>query len=355
MRGASLRARRGSRIAALALVLASSGCWIVAGLEDRTLRDGDPSEAGTNVEGGGDGSGEASADGSTDGGPKRCEVDDPFESGGTLVAGLASPSREFSATLSEDELEILVSGEWDYPNDASIAPTAAIWRATRPSRTSAFTNITRLPFDNGTTWGSPTLADDAGVLYVTGSVGEDPFTYQTKRIDGGYSSALIGVPIDLSETDYLAVDTGNETIYFAQKRDGRDASGPLLMWKKTLRPIDGGDASPAELTELSAISSDGGYDIAAPVISRDKDVLYFVVSERQPGAPNRVFRATATPKSAAPKSDFAPASIKEVAEVNVDSIRSFPVWVSPDLCRLYVSQLRGPGARDLYVYEKKPR
>lgn len=352
MGGCTRRPHRWSRVAAVALVFASSGCWIIAGLEDRTLLEGDPAEGGTSSEAGGDGSTDGPASDGSDGGAKRCYIDDPFEEGGARVMGIESPRREYSATLSEDELEILVSGEWDYRNDASLEPLVAIWRATRPTRTSAFSNITKMPFDEGRVWGSPTLADDAGVLYVVGYSDPLRFTYRTTRIDGGYSDQLTGVPIDLSGTEYLAVDTGNETIYFAQSRDD---GGPLSLWKKTIARDGGADTMPVELTELSTVVADGGdYDIAAPVISRDKEVLYFVVSERPTGA-NRVFRATASPKGPTTKTEFIPLSIKEVTEVNAGSFRSFPVWVSPDLCRLYVSQLRGAGARDIYVYERKPR
>lgn len=341
-------------IFAMLSLAAASGCWIVAGLEDRTLLDDSTGEGGSadgpSAEGSTDGAG---GDGPTDGGPRRCYIDDPFEEGGTRVMGIESPVDEFGATLTDDELEILVSTEWDYPTEASVRPSAAIWRAKRATRTSAFTNVAKIPFASNMIWGSPTLADDAGVLYLVGYTGADPATYRTGRDGGEYITDDLAVLIgDLDGTEYLAVDNTAETLYYAQRRD---AGEPLVLWKKPVaRGGAGTDNDPVELKELSTLGLDGGADLAAPVVSREKEALYFVVITRATGV-NRVFRATAMPKSSSPKTEFDPSSIREVTEVNSGSTRSLPVWVSPDLCRLYVNQTRGGGARDIYVYEKKPR
>ena len=147
----------------------------------------------------------------------------------------------------------------------------------RTSRSASFGAPTKLPFDETTGWGSPTLADDAGLLYLVGYPNDvyPGFAYYTGRVaPGEYGTELGQVVGDPSGTDYLFVDAlGTTTVFSKRRPDG----GPLLLWQRTSG--EGGlSTASAEITSVSAFVPDGGFDLGAPVMSRGREVLYFASS-----------------------------------------------------------------------------
>jgi Tol biopolymer transport system component len=126
-------------------------------------------------------------------------------------------------------------------------------------------------------------------------------------------------------------------IFFASDRSG----GRTLIYHSYAQA--GSFGAPQLLSELQIV---GGQTISlyAPAISADGLTLYFT------GDPGYVWRAQRPTKT----SPFGTATL--VPELNVGSVQR-AAWLSPDMCRLYVAQIRadgGVGPLELYVFSRQP-
>jgi len=343
----SSRTSLGKTFLAATLVVAATGCWIVAGLDDRAPT-GDPLDGATS-----DGDG-ATTDGPRpdalgDGGDASvvgCKVEAPF-TGSRPLTSLNTPVREGAATLSPDELEIIFATEWNFEKDGGLdGGGGQLYRATRRDRAADFGDVQRLVGARlGEAQGSPTLTADGQTLYfiyyeVLGTLNPGVAVARKSTTTPKGLAFDVGMPMPAIITtpdaeDYVAVSPSGDELFL-----GRTIGTEHLLYHSTR--TGGGDfRDPQELP------TPPGKDSYAPVISADGLSLYFAAAIGN--GSDGIYRMHRKAPGA-----FDPASVVEVSEVN-EGGKQTPLWISPDLCRLYVSQSRaGSGILDLRVYEKSP-
>ena len=347
----SLRVRRGSRLAALAIFLASSGCWIVAGLEDRTLLVGDTKEGGS-----GDGpttNDGPSADGAVEGGEGgvvgSCNVDDPFLDGGRRLNVINQDEGAGAATLSGDEKEILFGSKWDFTTDAG-GEAGAFWRATRSSVAGDFGDVARV---SGMSQGF------AQGFITRGAVGGPVF--YTSYPDGTFVNPGIFVSDPINATTFSAgavvpspVTTPNNEDYVFLSANGAEllvgrtvgAEHRLYLYTAT----GAGKLFDKEL-ELASVHDafDAGSELFNPVLSPDGQTLYFAVDD-----PTTTQKRVAQVKRDTTGAGFNAATIVDHKAIN-NAGQQYPVWASADNCRLYVAKQVRTGIFDLVVFAPTPR
>lgn len=342
-----------ARIFAFGTLCTATGCWLVAGLEDRTLFDESALDGAP-----GDGASESDApasdgtvDGSADGGPVRCRYEDPYGDAGRILKTLSTPGTEGSASLSPNELEIVFRSTWDFGADAAGTGAGAFYYATRGAISEEFVGVSPLSgADEGSQQGFFSQPNTPNAYYTSYDLSTgDPDIFVAPRLAAGKYGAgvLVGPPIS----------TGQPEDYVNQRLDGAElyigrrlVDGGHVLLLATKSP-DAGEFDTA--TELSTIrnSLDAGSELFAPVISPDGQTLFFAADDPLTLA-KRVHQIA---RGSAVKGEFDPKTIKDLKEMN-GGAQQYPVWASPDNCRLYISQ-RGAGTQffDIVVYEKKPR
>lgn len=350
----SARTRRSTRVlggAFAAILFASSGCWIVAGLEDRTLLVGDATETGT-----GDGTSPTDGppgDGAVDGGDGSptgtCSVDDPFLDGGRRLAVVNQANGGGPSTLSGDEKEIIFGSRWDFESDAAT-DAGALWYATRARIADEFGNVTRVSGANqGFARGFVTRAAAGGPLYYTSyptSTYDNPEIFVSDPISAAAFTPGNPVPLPVTTTD-------NENYVFlsangAELLVGRLGAGGHRFYLYTAS--DAGKLFDTEV-ELAVIRDafDGGSELHNPVLSPDGNTLYFSVSATAAGQK----RVTQIKRTGA-KAGFTPSTVVDHPVIN-DTAQQYPLWASADNCRLYVAKQIGADMFDTVVYTRKPR
>jgi len=292
------------------------------------------------AEGGSDATVAAPIDGATaiDGGSgARCDPRAPFEEPRPLVE-LNTDGDETSVRLSLDERRIYVarrSGAKNMPDELK-----AVYEYRR--------NGDRLepPVRRFVAFGhlhEPTFSDDELTAYAS-----------TWKVDSWTLSITRRTSIDVdfgNPQDVPAGHVGGQNdreaylvdsqLYFAS---GRSADGEALWTAATNTAA--GALQPIKVKGTLLDSPPPAVDVA-PVVSRDGQVLYFA-SNRESAA-YRVFVAFAEGGSFG--EPF------RVTELSPD-VTTRPTWLSPDLCRLYLSRLEdGKGGQNwnLWVAERKPR
>jgi len=343
--------RRSGRVfgvACAAIVLACSGCWLVAGLEDRTLLGGDPRDTGI-----GDGrsatDGPPVGDGAVDGGdakPLTCSVDAPFIAGGRRLNVVNQAPGAGSATLSGDEKEIIFGSRWDFAVDAG-SDAGVMWRATRPSIDDDFGSVTRIIGANqGFAQGFMTRAANGGPLYYTsysdpGITTADIYVSDPTSPTAFSPGIVVPDPVTTSDSEnYVFLSANGDELFV-----GRTVAGTARFYLFTASPPGKVFDTPTELTSVTA-AFDAGADFANPILSPDGTVLYFAVAT---AGTKRVTQM----KRGAAKGGFEPKSVVDHAAIN-DAGQQYPLWASADNCRLYVARGPGTGVFEIFVYTRRP-
>ncbi|MBL8612672.1 MAG: hypothetical protein JNL38_35355 [Myxococcales bacterium] len=332
---AMLRSTRTNRarlaaLLALASVALGVGCHLVIGVEERSQGDVDASTRDADARDDAE-VGPGPADGGSDG-REGCDLAKPFGTPAPLSA-LNSVDGEFGATLSVDELEIFYT--------TTATGRAVVHRAVRRKRTD--------PFDPGAVvaelatippphW-SVALGRDDNEIFVTGrSPPRDIYRATRPRRDAPFSGAV--------RVAFEGWDAGA-----AEEQVFASAAGQLYLGVQQgpqfdlyVAPPDdaGGNLAPVPLVFFNTT----GASEAWPVQSFDGLTFYYSSGD---GISEEILQSrrsnVATPFPAGTALTF-PASP-----------RKHPLWLSPDGCRLYLSQDNVPGGgggADLFVAERPP-
>jgi hypothetical protein len=332
--------------------LGANGCWLVAGLEDRSPADDTIPRADGDV---GDGN-------RNDGGPKsdgapgeageagtRCAPTAAFTSSRKLTS-ISSGQAEYSASLSSDEHEIFFSSITDQ-SDAGIVGLH-ILRATRTDRSKEFgapSAVTSIHNSGGET--DPNLSRDGSKLYFAsvgfpGSPGQSDIA-EASRSNGATSfsvSFLVMAASTAAHESTPAISRGEDELYWAA-----DATGTFKIYRARNGKRDG--SSGVALTDPTLVADFGAaldkHALHAPVLSDDGLTIFFAAAADE-SAPQSIMQATRI-------SALGPFSAATaVPSVNIGATQR-PAWLSPDDCRLYVVQDRGSGTDlDFYVFERSP-
>ena len=295
--------------------LAVAGCAAILGIDDGIPRDG-----------GADATAEAAAEAGPDA-SARCSAQKPF---GTpvAVAALDTGIDEGLARLSRDELEVYferIGGSYD------------LYVATRPSASQPFNSPAPVAsVDTSSNEADPALSANGQLLYFVsdGEGGLGAFDlWAATRVDGGFAgpSPLAGVNSPSNEQYPYALAS---SLYFTS-----DRSGVASIYRADL-------AGTAATNVVPVGPGDAGAQLAA-VVSDDELVMYFAAAGvSEAGNDFDIWLSTRTATS---QPWSAPV---QVAELDTPSVE-IPTWLSPDLCRLYLTTNRG-GNYDVYVASRSP-
>lgn len=266
-----------------------------------------------------------------DAAPPRCDATKPFANP-MPVAGINSPSNDFAARLSPDELTIY----WG-SNRGGGAGEYDIYMATRTSNTAAFGSPARLttlagPYNDSDPM--PTR-DGLGLLFTRNATGQpgatDLYLATRPNVTSDFTSAtaLTSVNSTAEETNPFLAEADN-VLYFTSTRNGANSYDIYRATRQT-------NGSYAQV-EVVAATSSTNID-AWPVGTQDGLHLYFA-SNRTAGNLLRVSRL------AAGGSFGAPAKVTEL-DTSADE---GPTWISDDGCVLYFHSDRtgGLGMHDIW-------
>jgi hypothetical protein len=330
-----------TRFVLVTVVGLSTGCWLVAGLEERRLLGADltaPESGAPDAVGPSPGDGEGGPTAETDAG--ACDPRAPFTVS-TRISSLSTIASERGATLSSDELEIYFTTQFDFAAGAA-AGLSHIYRATRSSTTTGFGPPERVFPAFAVEEADPAMTRDGRTLYfsargATISLGSYDIYSAGRRSKGGpFAGGTLLEPV--SSTAYEA----SPTIAADHTEMILSHASPSYELVRAARDPDSGvfgkTAPLADLTPSKA-------PVYAPVLSADGLTLYFAYA---PSVANQIWRAHRTSKDG----PFGPG--EAVAEVNIGT-NQLPVWLSDDACHLYVSQDRGEGTLlDLWLFVRSP-
>lgn len=256
-----------------------------------------------------------------------------------LLEGVDSSSSEINAQLSPDELTIYVA--------SNRGGTYDLYTATRRMRTEPFGVPRELVNVNSASSNDegPAISSDGLTLYFVsnrnGAAGPEFDLFVTTRIS---SAADFPAPMEVSMVNSTATDSTPSvaadglTLYFTSTRLG------VAKIFHAVRPSTSSAFSgPTELGELSIQDQDAD----GPVVSTDQLSIYFSSSRSGTKGAIDIWiarRSTLVDGFGSPE---------PVAELNTPS-KEWPLWLSPDGCRLYFASDRagGAGGYDIYVAER---
>ena len=306
---------KGARVAAAGSCVVVSGCAAILGIDD-----GIPRDAGS----------DASPDVVVEAGPDAAVRCSPQKSFGTpvAVAALDTGNDEAHARLSHDELTVYF---------ARASGSVDLYVASRPTTTQTFDVPVAVTSVNTPGLESdPSLAIDGKLLYFVtdregGAGAYDIWTAASG--DGGFGSLapLSGAGSAGNEQHPYALAS---SLYFASDRGGTPG-------------IYRADLAGASATNVTLVSpADAGVQIV-PVVSEDELVMYFAAAgTTDAGGDYDIWMTTRTAIS---QPWAAPMRVTELSTTSAE----YPSWLSPDLCRLYISTNRG-GNYDIYLATRSP-
>jgi hypothetical protein len=279
-----------------------------------------------------DGSLDASGDAAT----PRCVPATPFGTPTAISELNVAGAYTSTITLAPDEL----TAYW-YSDAGGSGGAYVLWTAARPDLDSPFTNIvtmTALNVPAPEITKEPGLAPDGSLLAFI----------STRPPDNGSGDIFVSVPIGNTPTDVTSLNSPEQEyhpffqldtadFYFASNR-----SGLFEVYHSTYLG-SGAFADPTEVTELGASGSNTDDATVA-----SGGLVVYIRSDRPGGLGGEdIWRAERASTSDA----WGPA----VDETEVNSAElDTPSWISPDLCRLYLSSGRGGDPSDLYVATRTP-
>jgi OOP family OmpA-OmpF porin len=256
-----------------------------------------------------------------------------------LLDGVNSSSSEINAQLSPDELTIYVA--------SSRGGTYDLYAATRATRAGSFGAPGALENLNSASRNEegPSISSDGLTLYFAsnrnGATGPEFDLFVTTRIS---SAADFPAPMEVAMVNSAATDSTPSlaadglTLYFTSTR-----LGVAKIFRASRSSASSAFSAPSEIAELSVEDQDAD----SPVVSADQRSIYF--SSSRPGTQGASDIWTARRSTRA--DGFGPP--EPVAELNTLD-KDWPLWLSPDGCRLYLASDRagGAGGYDIYVAER---
>lgn len=329
--GGRTRSRRSGALAALALA-AAAGCHLVIGVEERS-RTPASADAGVEASPGVDSGADAPSLDASEAGDGGCDLQKPFGTPEPLTP-LNTVDGEFGATLSTDELEIFYT--------TTKAGEAVVHRATRAARTLPFTKgeiVAELSGIPAPHW-SVSLGPDDRELFVTATSPPRALFRAVRPSRGAAFGGSQLLPLeapdasDLAEEQVFAAASGQ--IYVGVQL------GPQLDLYVAPRADAGGNSPLVPLFFFNTPASSEAW----PVQSHDGLTFYYSSGD---GTSEEILQAKRSTVDV-PFPAGAALSFPAVA-------RKHPLWLSPDGCRLYLSQENAPGGRggaDLFVASRPP-
>lgn len=315
-----------SGVASLAAVVTFAAC---VG-EDPVGSPGPSADASLEASPGADGSASndsgPASDAGADAAASPCDLDKPFGAL-ELVPGVnAGTEDDRLPYLSPDELTMYFTSA--RPTTDGGAATLAIWRATRAVNGGPFGGLTPVAEVNALSEvsGPAISADGASLVFEYLDVDHTDLYVSTKSSGVWSAPAKLGNGINTPDGEGFAYLVGDE-LWFSR---GYSAQLPD-MWRA---PKSGSTwGPPVRVDELSAKGA------IAPVLTPDGRRIYFGSFDVDNYDVWTASRASSTGAFGVPST---------VAELKTDGTE-IPRWVSPDGCRLYVSQLRRNGGSDFDI------
>lgn len=308
------------------LPLAGAGCALVLGIEDGTPRDAAP-DAGADVVV------EAAPD--VDAAPLRC---DPTKAFGApvLLAELNSAASDSNPKLTEDELELAFQSSRD-----SGVGGEDLYLATRAAPQGPFGAVTPISALNLPGYDAdPAFSRDALTLYfATDRPGADGGgLYDLWAAARGSRSVPFGSPAPLAGANSAKNEqfpsVAGAALYFASARG-------------TSYDLYRGDLGPAGVTGVTPVAAVNSiFTDTSPAVSGDETVLFFASNRDDAGAD---FDVWVSVRASATVNWGTPVRVPEVSSPQID----VPSWISPDLCRLYLTSYRS-GTPKPYLATRTP-
>jgi hypothetical protein len=264
----------------------------------------------------------------------NCDLSQQFGQPG-LVPGIDSGSAESSAWLTPDELAIYVTS--DRPGGPGGHD---IFFATRSSTEASFgTPSVMVNVSTPANDMRASVTADGLTIFVFSDATTSHLMVATRSSPttafGAFTPALGATAASDADPD---IDPTGTVLYFASTRGG---SSDIY---RAIRTSESGSFDvPAPVAELNT----GGIE-SAPVISDDGLEVFFS-SNRPNGVGETDIWSATRPDAASPFEP--PKLVRHVNTVGDD----WPVWLSPDRCRLYFAsadQPEGFGGRDLWFAER---
>ena len=306
-----------------------AGCALVLGIEDGTPR-GAPLDAGADV----------LADGAPDveaGPPPRC---DPTKAFGApvLLAELTSAATDSNPKLTEDELELAFQSTRD-----SGVGGDDLYLAVRSVPTGPFGSVVPISALNLPGYDAdPAFSRDALTLYFASDrpgAGDAGGLYDLWAATRASRSAPFASPAPLAgansaKNEQFPSVAGN-AIYFTSAR------GPSY-------DIYRGDLGPTGVSSVTPVAAvNTVLTETSPAVSADETVLFFASNRDDAG---NDFDIWVSVRASASVNWGAPVLVPEVSSPQID----VPSWISPDLCRLYLTSYRTAGVPKPYVATRTP-
>jgi hypothetical protein len=304
------------RVATAGLCVAMASCGAILGIDDGIPRDG-----------GGDATPDVSIPDAAPDAPARCSVQTPFATP-VAVAALDTGSDEALAHLSRDELEVYFE---------RIGTSYDLFVATRLSAAQPFDPpVPVATVNTASNEADPALSVDGQLLYFvsdrTGGAGGFDL-WAAPRVDGGFGTATVLSAVSSPSNEQYPYALAN-SLYFTSDRTGTAA----------IYRADLAGTSATNPTLLGA--ADAGAQLA-PVVSDDELVMYFAAAGVSDASND--FDIWLSTRTATSQPWSAPVQVSELDTPSAE----VPSWLSPDLCRLYLSTNRG-GNFDIYVATRSP-
>jgi hypothetical protein len=281
----------------------------------------------------------------SDAGP-LCAIDAAFTSLTLVAGGVNSLADEWQATLLPDERTIYFGrGTWGGPFDIYIATRDGLDAGFGDA--SIVANVSTLDAAQV----GATITSDGGTLYVDDYASGARHVMVATATDGGFGVATLVTELQSTGEDGTPfVLPSGDVIYFmsfAKWRGDGDGGFDVYRSEKSL----GGDfqkPAPVPVINGGNLVFDG-----YPVVTSDELNVYFGSGRGKGGYETDVYVAT----RASTSQDFGtPTLVKELA---TSAQNNFPVWLSPDRCRLYFASDRSSsapttGTVDLWLAERSP-
>jgi len=248
------------------------------------------------------------------------------------VAGVNSGSYDSTFTPLPDErtpyFYSMVTGMYD------------LYIATRPDLASAWTIAPLTDLNTASIDKEPApLSDGSGLAFSSNRPPADAGGDLYFATYDGSTYSLFGAISNLNSTmiDYHPYfQIGTNSFWFASNRTGQ-----LAIYTSTYQG-GGSFSAPVQMTDLDV----PGYDTEVAIPSPDGLVMYF--RSNRPGSLGGIDIWVATRTSTA----MPWGNARPVDEINSTALDT-PNWISPDLCRIYLSSSR-TDASDIFVATRSP-
>ena len=309
------------------LPLAGAGCALVLGLDDGTPRGA--ADAGPDVI--------ADAAPDRDAAPIRCDPTKPFGVP-VLLAELSSSATDTNPKLTEDELELAFQSTRDSGVGGEDLYLAA--RAIPSGLFGAPVAISALNLPGYDA--DPVFSKDALTLYFA--------TDRPMTGDGGGGAYDLWTATRASRTTPFGSPAPLEGANSAKNEQFPSLSATAIYFasnRGTNYDIYRGDLGPSGVSSVTpVVAIDSLQTETSPVINGDETVLFFASNRSDASAD---FDIWVSVRASATVNWPPPTDVTEVSSTEID----VPSWISPDLCRLYLTSYRS-GTPKPYVATRTP-